>query len=64
MSIWLRAVTACAVVAGLMAPVSASGAQTLAQVQAKVRQLEEDATAAAEGAQEAKVKLAALTKTL
>jgi cell wall-associated NlpC family hydrolase len=36
----------------------------LAQVQAKVRQLEEDATAAAEGAQEAKVKLAGLTKTL
>jgi cell wall-associated NlpC family hydrolase len=50
--------------AGVLAPVSASGAQTLAQVQAKVRQLEEDATAAAEGAQEAKVKLAALTKTL
>lgn len=64
MSIWLRTVTACVVVAGLMAPVSASGAQTLAQVQAKIRQLEEDATAAAEGAQEAKVKLAALTKTL
>jgi cell wall-associated NlpC family hydrolase len=36
----------------------------LAQVQAKVRQLEEEATAAAEGAQEAKVKLAILTKTL
>ena len=64
MSFWLRALTAFAVLAGLMAPVSASGAQTLAQVQAKVRQLEEDATAAAEGAQEAKVKLAALTKTL
>jgi len=42
----------------------AHGAQTLAEVQAKVRQLEEDATAAAEGAQEAKVKLASLTKTL
>jgi cell wall-associated NlpC family hydrolase len=36
----------------------------LAKVQAKVRQLEEDATSAAEGAQEAKVKLAGLTKTL
>jgi cell wall-associated NlpC family hydrolase len=36
----------------------------LAQVKVKVRQLEEDATAAAEGAQEAKVKLAGLTKTL
>jgi cell wall-associated NlpC family hydrolase len=64
MSFWLRIVTALAVMAGVLAPVSASGAQTLAQVQAKVRQLEEDATAAAEGAQEAKVKLAALTKTL
>ena len=64
MSFWLRIVTALAVMAGVLAPVSASGAQTLAQVQAKIRQLEEDATAAAEGAQEAKVKLAALTKTL
>jgi cell wall-associated NlpC family hydrolase len=51
-------------VAGLLAPTSANAAQTLAQVQAKVRQLEEEATTAAEGAQEAKVKLAALTKTL
>jgi cell wall-associated NlpC family hydrolase len=64
MSFWLRIVTALAVMAGVLAPVNASGAQTLAQVQAKIRQLEEDATAAAEGAQEAKVKLAALTKTL
>ena len=64
MSFWLRIVTALAVMAGVLAPVSATGAQTLAQVQAKIRQLEEDATAAAEGAQEAKVKLAALTKTL
>jgi cell wall-associated NlpC family hydrolase len=60
----MRIITAVAVVAGVLAPIAASGAQTLAQVQAKVRQLEEDATAAAEGAQEAKVKLAALTKTL
>ena len=51
-------------VAGVIAPVSANAAQTLAQVQAKVRQLEEEATTAAEGAQEAKVKLAGLTKTL
>jgi cell wall-associated NlpC family hydrolase len=64
MSLWMRIITAVAVVAGVLAPIAASGAQTLAQVQAKVRQLEEDATAAAEGAQEAKVKLAALTKTL
>jgi cell wall-associated NlpC family hydrolase len=51
-------------VAGVIAPVSAQAAQSLAQVQAKVRQLEEEATTAAEGAQEAKVKLAGLTKTL
>jgi cell wall-associated NlpC family hydrolase len=42
----------------------ALGAQTLAQVQAKVDRLEEDATEAAEGAQEAKVKLATLTRSL
>jgi len=51
-------------VAGVLAPVAASAAPSLAQVQAKVRQLEEEATTAAEGAQEAKVKLAGLTKTL
>ena len=39
-------------------------APTLAEIQVKVRQLEEDATSAAEGAQEAKVKIAVLTKTL
>jgi len=50
--------------AGALAPVSAHAAPSLAEVQAKVRQLEEEATTAAEGAQEAKVKLAALTKTL
>jgi cell wall-associated NlpC family hydrolase len=36
----------------------------LAQVQAQVNRLEEEATTAAEGAQEAKVKLAALTRSL
>jgi hypothetical protein len=55
---------ALAMVAGVIAPVSANAAPSLAQVQAKVRQLEEEATTAAEGAQEAKVKLAGLTKTL
>jgi cell wall-associated NlpC family hydrolase len=50
--------------AGVLLPTQADAAQTLAQVQAKVRQLEEEATTAAEGAQEAKVKLASLTKTL
>lgn len=47
----------------LFAP-QASAAQTLAQVQAQVRKYEDDATTAAEGAQEAKVKLAALTRSL
>ena len=55
---------ALAMVAGVIAPVAANAAPSLAQVQAKVRQLEEEATTAAEGAQEAKVKLAGLTKTL
>ena len=64
MSFPLRIIVALAMVAGVIAPVSANAAQTLAQVQAKVRQLEEEATTAAEGAQEAKVKLAGLTKTL
>ncbi len=49
--------------ASLLAPV-AQAAPTLAQIQAQVRQLEEDATAAAEGAQAAKVQLATLNKTL
>ena len=47
----------------LTAPI-AHAAQTLAQVQAQVQQLQEDATTAAEGAQEAKVKLASLTRNL
>ena len=64
MSFSLRIGVALALVAGVIAPVSANAAPSLAQVQAKVRQLEEEATAAAEGAQEAKVKLAGLTKTL
>lgn len=58
----LRLFLACAVAFGVQAP--AQAAPTLAQVQAKVRALEEEATTAAEGAQEAKVKLASLTKTL
>ena len=43
---------------------AAPAAQTLAQVQTRVTILEEEATSAAEGAQEAKVKLAALTRSL
>ena len=49
-----------ALIAPLLTAPSADAAQTLAQVQARVRQLEEEATTAAEGAQEAKVKLASL----
>jgi len=64
MSFPLRIVLALAMAAGVIAPVSADAAQSLAQVQAKVRQLQEEATTAAEGAQEAKVKLNGLTKTL
>jgi peptidoglycan DL-endopeptidase CwlO len=55
--------TATMIVTLLSAP-GAQAAPSLAEVQAKVRILEEDATAAAEGAQEAKVKLESLTKTL
>lgn len=53
-----------ALVGALIVPSPAVAEQTLLQVQAKVRQLEEDATSAAEGAQEAKVKLAVLNRTL
>jgi cell wall-associated NlpC family hydrolase len=54
---------AAAMVSALIMPV-AQAAPTLAQIQAQVRQLEEDAASAAEGAQGAKVQLATLTKTL
>jgi len=64
MSFALRTIVALVMVTGVLAPMPADAAQSLAQVQAKVRQLEEEATTAAEGAQEAKVKLAILTKTL
>ena len=64
MSFPMRWIVALSLLATLVVPTQADAAQTLAQVQAKVRQLEEEATTAAEGAQEAKVKLASLTKTL
>ena len=60
----LAALSAFAVIGALLLPTPAHSAQSLEQVQAKVRQLEEEATSAAEGAQEAKVKLGILTKTL
>ena len=56
-------VTAAIAASLLLAPAS-QAAQTLAQVQAQVIRLEEEATAAAEGAQEAKVRLASLTRSL
>ena len=62
-----RMVVCCAItIASLITPLlpAANAAQTLSQVQARVRQLEEEATTAAEGAQEAKVALASLTRTL
>ena len=58
------AIAILAIAAPLFTAPNADAAQTLAQVQAKVRQLEEEATTAAEGAQEAKVKLASLNRTL
>jgi len=60
----LTALSALAIIGALLLPTPAHAAQSLEQVQAKVRQLEEEATSAAEGAQEAKVKLGILTKTL
>ena len=53
-----------AITAPLFIAPAADAAQTLAAVQARVRQLEEEATTAAEGAQEAKVRLATLNRTL
>ena len=58
------AIALIAIASPLFLPPSAEAAQTLAQVQARVRQLEEEATTAAEEAQEAKVKLASLNRTL
>ena len=59
-----RSTFACVLVASLIPNVQAHAEPTLAQVQAQVNRLEEEATTAAEGAQEAKVKLAALTRSL
>jgi cell wall-associated NlpC family hydrolase len=53
-----------AIVAPLTIAAPAEAAQTLEQVQARVRQLQDEAASAAEGAQEAKVKLASLNRTL
>ena len=61
----MGAISASLMVSISLVPATPAGAApSLAQVQAQVIRLEEDATAAAEGAQEAKVKLAALTRNL
>lgn len=58
------AICAAVVIASALFTPIAYAAPTLAQIQAQVRQLQEDAASAAEGAQAAKVQLATLTKTL
>ncbi|MEN9687609.1 MAG: hypothetical protein RL381_621 [Actinomycetota bacterium] len=60
---WSITASAVVLLAAMVAPHSYA-AQTLAQVQAQVNRLEDEATTAAEGAQEAKVKLASLTRSL
>lgn len=64
MRFWSRAVISFAVAFSLLFPISAHAAPSLLEVQAKVRDLQEQATTAAEGAQEAKVELSKLQKTL
>jgi peptidoglycan DL-endopeptidase CwlO len=59
-----RAVFSIAIAIPLLSPIPANAAPSLLEVQAKVRDLQEQATTAAEGAQEAKVELAKLQKTL
>lgn len=60
----LGSAIALAMFASLAAPVASHAAPTLAQIQAQVNDLRDEATAAAEGAQEAKVKLASLQRSL
>ncbi|MBM3698784.1 MAG: peptidoglycan endopeptidase [Actinobacteria bacterium] len=60
----LRWIFAFVIAVGLLFPISANAAPNLIEVQGRVRELQEQATTAAEGAQEAKVQLAKLKKTL
>jgi cell wall-associated NlpC family hydrolase len=60
----LRAVFAAVIFSSVLIPVSADAAPNLIEVQGRVRDLQEQATAAAEGAQDAKVQLAKLKRTL
>jgi len=60
----LRSLISVFIAAGALVPISANAAPNLIEVQGRVRDLQEQATTAAEGAQEAKVTLARLNKTL
>ena len=60
----LRSLISVFIAAGVLIPISANAAPNLIEVQGRVRDLQEQATTAAEGAQEAKVTLARLNKTL
>ena len=64
MKFWLRSVFALIIGAGVLTPLPVNAAPNLIEVQGRVRDLQEQATTAAEGAQEAKVQLAKLKKTL
>lgn len=64
MNFWLRSFFALVVGVGVLTPLPAKAAPNLIEVQGRVRDLQEQATTAAEGAQEAKVQLAKLKKTL
>ena len=59
-----RAIFSIAVAVSVLFPIPAKAAPSLLEVQAKVQDLQDQATTAAEGAQEAKVELAKLQKTL
>ena len=60
----LRSLFSIFIAAAVLVPISANAAPNLIEVQGRVRDLQEQATTAAEGAQEAKVTLAKLNKTL
>ena len=60
----LRSLFSVFIAAAVLIPISADAAPNLIEVQGRVRDLQEQATTAAEGAQEAKVTLARLNKTL
>jgi cell wall-associated NlpC family hydrolase len=64
MRIRLRVFSALFIATGVLFPIPANAAPSLIEVQGRVRDLEEQATTAAEGAQAAKVQLAKLTNTL